>query len=162
MVGFNRSAGFPDGYDPVAARVIARSPTVWYAAITIDKGSDQGVRVNQPVLSGTGLVGKVSDVAPDAARVTLLTDHTSGVSAQVVPDGANGIVKATVGNPIGPDPRLRAEGPPRAEGRDRDHVRVALVASGVALPARHPDRLGDPQRLERARALPAGAPAAVR
>jgi rod shape-determining protein MreC len=41
----------------------------------------------------------VSDVAPDAARVTLLTDHTSGVSAQVVPNGANGLVKATVGNP---------------------------------------------------------------
>jgi rod shape-determining protein MreC len=99
MVGFNRSASFPQGYEPVAARVIARSPTVWYSAITIDKGSDQGVHVNQPVMSGSGLVGKVSDVAPDAARVTLLTDHTSGVSAQVVPDGANGIVKATVGNP---------------------------------------------------------------
>ena len=99
LVGFNRSGGFPAGYEPVAARVIARSPTVWYATVTIDKGSDQGVRVNQPVISGAGLVGKVSDVAPDAARVTLLTDHTSGVSAQVVPDGANGIVKATVGNP---------------------------------------------------------------
>jgi rod shape-determining protein MreC len=79
--------------------VIARSPTVWYSAITIDKGSDQGVRVNQPVTSGSGLVGKVSDVSADAARVTLLTDHTSGVSAQVVPNGANGLVKATVGNP---------------------------------------------------------------
>jgi rod shape-determining protein MreC len=79
--------------------VIARSPTVWYSAITIDKGSDQGLRVNQPVITGSGLVGKVSDVAPDASRVTLLTDHTSGVSAQVVPDGANGLVKATVGNP---------------------------------------------------------------
>ena len=79
--------------------MIARSPTVWYSTITIDKGSDQGVRVNQPVVSGGGLVGKVSDVAPDASRVTLITDHTSGVSAQVVPDGANGIVKATVGNP---------------------------------------------------------------
>jgi rod shape-determining protein MreC len=99
LVGFNRSAGFPQGYDPVSARVIARSPTVWYATITIDKGSDQGVHVNQPVMSGTGLVGKVSDVAPDASRVTLLTDHTSGVSGQVVPDGANGLVKATVGNP---------------------------------------------------------------
>jgi rod shape-determining protein MreC len=87
------------GYTPVTARVIARSPTVWYATITIDKGSDQGVRVNQPVTTGSGLVGKVSDVAPDASRVTLLTDHTSGVSAQVVPDGANGVVKATVGNP---------------------------------------------------------------
>jgi len=99
LAGFNRSAAFPSGYDPVTARVIARSPTVWYSTITIDKGSDQGLRVNQPVMSGSGLVGKVSDVAPDASRVTLLTDHTSGVSAQVVPDGANGIVKATVGNP---------------------------------------------------------------
>jgi rod shape-determining protein MreC len=99
LVGFNRSVGFPSGYDPVAARVIARSPTVWYAAITIDKGSDQGLRVDQPVVSGAGLVGRVSDVAPDAARVTLITDHTSGVSAQLVPDGANGLVKATVGNP---------------------------------------------------------------
>jgi rod shape-determining protein MreC len=31
--------------------------------------------------------------------VTLITDHTSGVSAQIVPDGPNGLVKATVGNP---------------------------------------------------------------
>jgi rod shape-determining protein MreC len=99
LVGFNRSSGFPAGYQPVPARVIARSPTVWYATLTIDKGSDQGVHVDQPVTNGTGLVGKVSDVAPDASRVTLLTDHTSGVSAQVVPDGANGLVKATVGNP---------------------------------------------------------------
>jgi rod shape-determining protein MreC len=99
LVGFNESARFPDGHEPVAARVIGRSPTVWYSAITIDKGSDQGVRADQAVVSGAGLVGRVSDVAPDAARVTLITDHTSGVSAQLVPNGANGLVKATVGNP---------------------------------------------------------------
>jgi rod shape-determining protein MreC len=86
LVGLNRSSGFPDGYDPVGARVIGRSPTVWYSAITIDKGTSAGVRVNQPVVSGAGLVGRVSD-------------HTSGVSAQLVPDGPNGLVKATVGNP---------------------------------------------------------------
>jgi rod shape-determining protein MreC len=99
LVDFNRSSRFPPGYEPVAARVIGRSPTVWYATITIDKGSDQGVRADQPVVSGAGLVGRVSDVSGDAARVTLITDHTSGVSAQIVPDGANGLVKATVGNP---------------------------------------------------------------
>ncbi len=99
LVGFNRSPTFPDGYDHVGARVIGRSPTVWYSTITIDKGSDQGVHAEQPVVNGDGLVGKVSDVSSDAARVTLITDHTSGVSAQVVPDGANGLVKATVGNP---------------------------------------------------------------
>ena len=63
-----------------------------------DSAGSERRRIDQ-YLSGSGLVGKVSDVAPDASRVTLLTDHTSGVSAQVVPDGANGIVKATVGNP---------------------------------------------------------------
>jgi rod shape-determining protein MreC len=99
IVRLNRSSGFPAGYEQVAARVIARSPTVWYSTVTIDKGSDQGVRVDQPVVTGDGLAGRVSDVAADAARVTLITDHTSGVSAQVVPDGANGLVKATVGNP---------------------------------------------------------------
>jgi rod shape-determining protein MreC len=99
IVRLNRSSGFPEGYEQVAARVIARSPTVWYSTVTIDKGSDQGLRVDQPVVTGDGLAGRVSDVAADAARVTLITDHTSGVSAQVVPDGANGLVKATVGNP---------------------------------------------------------------
>jgi rod shape-determining protein MreC len=99
LAEFNQSTRFPVGYDPVGARVIGRSPTVWYSTITIDKGSDQGIRADQPVVNGDGLVGRVSDVAPDAARVTLVTDHTSGVSAQVVPNGANGLVKATVGNP---------------------------------------------------------------
>jgi rod shape-determining protein MreC len=99
LAGFNASARFPAGYDDVTARVIARSPTVWYSTLTIDKGSDAGIRVDQPVVNGDGLVGRVSAVSGDAAQVTLLTDHTSAVSAEVVPQGANGLVKPTVGNP---------------------------------------------------------------
>ena len=99
LVGFNRSTSYPTGYRRVAARVIGRSPTVWYSTITIDKGSSSGVRVNQPVVTGEGLVGKITTVSSDAAQVTLITDHTSGVSAQVVPDGASGLVKARVGDP---------------------------------------------------------------
>lgn len=99
LVGFNRSDVFPQGYEHIAARVIARSPTVWYSTVTIDKGSDAGLRSNQPVITGDGLIGKLSAVSSDAAQVTLLTDHTSGVSGQVVPDGANGLVKARVGDP---------------------------------------------------------------
>jgi rod shape-determining protein MreC len=99
LVGFNRSDVFPNGYQHVAARVIGRSPTVWYSTVTIDKGSDAGLRPNQPVVTGDGLIGKVSAVSSDAAQVTLLTDHTSGVSAQIVPDGAGGLVKARVGDP---------------------------------------------------------------
>jgi rod shape-determining protein MreC len=99
LVRFNRSDRFPQGYGRVAARVIARSPTVWYSTLTIDKGSDGGVRTNQPVVTGDGLVGKVSAVSDGAAQVTLITDHTSAVSAQIVPDGANGLVTPRVGDP---------------------------------------------------------------
>lgn len=98
MVGLPRREGFPDGTRPVTARVIARSPTVWYSTVQIDKGSSDGLRVDQPVVTGDGLVGKISSVSDGNAQVTLITDASSAVSAQVMPDGANGIVKPAVGN----------------------------------------------------------------
>ena len=42
--------------------MIGRSPTVWYSTVTIDKGSGDGVRINDPVVNGDGLVGRVTDV----------------------------------------------------------------------------------------------------
>jgi len=105
LVGLDHSDSL-SAYQPVTSRVIGRSPTVWYATITVDKGSSSGIRVDQPVVNGDGLVGKVTAVTPGASQVTLITDHTSGVSAKVVAptvtDSANGftgIVQSAVGNP---------------------------------------------------------------
>ena len=99
LVGLQRSAGFPQGTDPVAARVIARSPTVWYSTVKIDKGRSDGVRVDQPVIATGGLVGKVTEVTSGTSEVTLITDGSSAVSGQIMPEGANGIVRPEVGNP---------------------------------------------------------------
>jgi rod shape-determining protein MreC len=99
LVGLTESDGYPQGTDPVGARVILRSPTVWYSTIKIDKGSSDGVRRDQPVVAAGGLVGKVTDVTGGTAQVTLITDASSGVSAQVMPNGATGIVHPVVGNP---------------------------------------------------------------
>jgi rod shape-determining protein MreC len=99
LVGLARQEGFPDGTEPVSARVIARSPTVWYSSVKIDKGSGDGIRRNQPVIAAGGLAGKVTRVTGGTAEVTLITDASSAVSAQVMPDGANGIVKPEVGQP---------------------------------------------------------------
>jgi rod shape-determining protein MreC len=99
LVGLQRQDGFPQGTEPVTARVIARSPTVWYSSIKIDKGSSDGVRIDQPVIASGGLAGKITRVTGGTAEVTLLTDAESAVSAQVMPQGANGIVKPEVGNP---------------------------------------------------------------
>jgi rod shape-determining protein MreC len=87
------------GYHRVAGRVIARSPTIWYATVTVDVGSDDGVHVNDPVVDGDGLVGRVRSVSGGSSQVTLITDHTSAVSAEVVPEGVQGVVKPDVGNP---------------------------------------------------------------
>lgn len=79
----DRESGL-DRYQPVSARVIVRSPTIWYSTMEVNKGSGDGVAVDQPVVDPDGLVGRVSQVTSNAAQVTLITDHTSGVSARVV------------------------------------------------------------------------------
>jgi rod shape-determining protein MreC len=90
---------FPRSTAPVTARVIARSSTVWYSSLKIDKGSDDGVRENQPVIAAGGLVGKITSVTGGAAEVRLITDGQSGVSAQVFPAGVTGVVRPEVGDP---------------------------------------------------------------
>jgi len=90
---------FPTSTAPVTARVIARSPSVWYSSMKIDKGSGDGIRVNQPVIAGGGLAGKVISVTRGNAEVRLITDGESGVSAQVFPQGVTGVVRPEVGNP---------------------------------------------------------------
>jgi rod shape-determining protein MreC len=79
--------------------VIVKSPTVWYSTVTIDKGRGDGIRVDQPVINGDGLVGHVSALSGGTATVTLITDSSSAVSAQIAPDGALGVVKPNVGDP---------------------------------------------------------------
>jgi rod shape-determining protein MreC len=99
LLQLDRGGAIPSGYEPVTGRVIARSPTVWYADVTIDAGSGAGVRVNDPVVNGDGLVGTVSAVTGGSAQVTLIADGSSAVSAKVVPEGVQGVVRPAVGDP---------------------------------------------------------------
>jgi rod shape-determining protein MreC len=92
-------SGGVEGYDAVTGRVIGRSPTVWYSTVTIDQGSGAGVKVDDPVVTGDGLVGRVSDVTSGTAEVTMITDHRSAVSAHVLPDGPLGVLTPEVGDP---------------------------------------------------------------
>jgi len=67
--------------------------------VTVDVGSGDGVAVDDPVIDGDGLVGRVAAVTGSSAQVTLISDHSSAVSARVVPQGVGGVIKAEVGNP---------------------------------------------------------------
>jgi rod shape-determining protein MreC len=92
-------SGGIEGRQPVTARVIGRSPTVWYSTVTIDRGSSSGVDVDDPVITGDGLAGRVTETTSGTARVTLITDHRSAVSAKVLPNGPSGVITPEVGDP---------------------------------------------------------------
>jgi rod shape-determining protein MreC len=99
LLSLDRSGAIPSGYEPVTGRVIARSPTVWFSDVTIDAGGGDGIEVNDPVVNGDGLVGKVSSVTGGSSQVTLIADHSSAVSAKVVPVGVQGVIRPNVGDP---------------------------------------------------------------
>ena len=65
------------------ARVVLREPANWWRTAQIDLGSRDGLRVNLPVLTTDGLVGRVSSVSFTRSQVTLLGDPNCRVSARV-------------------------------------------------------------------------------
>jgi rod shape-determining protein MreC len=79
--------------------VVARSPTVWYSDVTIDRGSSSGIERNDAVVNGDGLVGRITEITAGTAQVQLITDHDNAVSAKVLPSGPMGIVEPEVGDP---------------------------------------------------------------
>jgi len=83
---------FPQDYRPVATDVMSRPPSEFQQQIGIAAGSSSGIRVNDPVVTPDGLVGKISSVAGHTASVTLLTDPEIHVSAVDVKTQAPGLV----------------------------------------------------------------------
>ncbi len=87
-------------YTPVSADVIWHDPTLWYQQLEVDKGSDDGVRQDDPVVGDGALVGKVAYVGATYSVVTLITDHTYEVAAQVEDqNGDQGLLVPDVGQP---------------------------------------------------------------
>ncbi len=86
-------------YNPVSATVVYQSPNIWYSIILIDRGSSSGIHVNDPVIDGEGLLGKVTEVASDSAQVSLITDSAVEVTARISATGTLGMVQPEVGEP---------------------------------------------------------------
>lgn len=80
-------------YDSVGARIIAWNSDSWYDSFIIDKGSNNGIMVDMNVIAGSGLVGRVSEVGSNWARVITIIDDTSYISATVLHTQDNLIVQ---------------------------------------------------------------------
>ena len=76
------------------ANVIARDPASWWRTVQIDLGSRDGMKTNLPILTSSGLVGRIATVGFDRSQVVLLGDPDCKVSGLVSETRDMGIVGA--------------------------------------------------------------------
>ncbi|MEJ7566675.1 MAG: rod shape-determining protein MreC [Gaiellaceae bacterium] len=93
LLEYRNAPAFPADFEPLAAEVIARPTSAFEQEIVVSVGSADGVQENASVVTREGLVGQVTRVTEHAARVRLLTDEQSAVSAVALRGGAGGIVR---------------------------------------------------------------------
>ena len=148
LVGLPKDDLFPQGTEPVTARVIARSPTSWQSSVQIDKGSGAGIEEDMPVIASGGDRRRRARRQGDLG----LRRHRDGhADHRRVERGLGtgharrrrGDRQADRRRPVRHAARLHREGTAGVGGHDGDHVRLALRPVRVALPARDPDRAGD-------------------
>lgn len=132
-------------YQPVQARVYERSPSTWYQTVTINKGTSDGVRVDQPVVNGAGLVGRIKAVSDGNAQVMLLTDQDFGVSARTRA-GDPGVIGPVQGTPGD----LLLDLVPKAQNLRTGDLIITAGTSTPRLPSPFPAGIviGDVSRIE--------------
>jgi rod shape-determining protein MreC len=106
------------GYRVMPASVIAFGQG-YQQTVTLDVGSSDGVRPQQTVLDGEGLVGQVIAVSPDTSTVLLATDPKSVVGVRLAPGGQVGWVTG--------------EGGGRAGGAGSGLLKLQILDAGLAL-----------------------------
>ncbi len=79
-------------YDKTAARVISRDAGNWYSSFIVDKGTKDGIETDMNVMAGGGLVGRVTAVGTNWAKVKSIIDDDSYVSAEVLSNSDTMIV----------------------------------------------------------------------
>jgi rod shape-determining protein MreC len=83
--------------ETTVAEVVARDGLPWHRTITIDKGSENGLTLEAPVISPTGVVGRIIALGPHAAKVQLLQDRESGAGVLIERSRVSGVVTGPPG-----------------------------------------------------------------
>ena len=102
-------------YPKVAARVVSVQPDNWFSEFTIDKGSEDGIKVDMNVIADAGLVGRVTYVGKNYSTVTTIINDESNVSAKSASTSDNCIVNG--------DLKLMDEG----------YIRVSNISKDAAI-----------------------------
>ena len=84
-------------YKVLTARIIGRDPSVWFDSSIINRGSLDGVKLNMPVVTDGGLIGRVTAVGPLTAQFDLITRDKSGVGGIVGEVGSSNVLGVVAG-----------------------------------------------------------------
>lgn len=79
-------------YEKIGAKIISRDSSNWFSSFTINKGSNDGIQVNCNVMAGSGLVGRVTSVGPNYAKVTSIINDNNNTSGLLLSTGDHLIV----------------------------------------------------------------------
>jgi rod shape-determining protein MreC len=89
LLQFKQDTGRP----VLAAQVIGLDPTGWFKSVIINKGKEDGLEIDMPVVNAVGIVGRVVSLSPNYAKVLLIIDQNSAVDCLVQRSRDRGIVK---------------------------------------------------------------------
>jgi rod shape-determining protein MreC len=73
-----------DEYEKIGARIINSDLGNWFSTFVINKGSDDGIKIDMNVLAGGGLVGRITAVGHNWSRVTSIISDNSNVGGQTL------------------------------------------------------------------------------
>ena len=79
-------------YEKIGAQIIARDSSNWFSSFTINKGSEDGIKLNCNVMAGSGLVGRVTGLGPNYAKVTSIIEDNNNTSGLLLSTGDHLIV----------------------------------------------------------------------
>lgn len=85
-----------ESYQKVGARIVGSESVNWYHSFLIDKGSDDGLKVDMNVIADGGLVGIITDVGSNWSRVTSIISDEINLMGRVLSTEDNLIVSGNL------------------------------------------------------------------
>jgi rod shape-determining protein MreC len=130
----------------VAAQVIGTSGTDQSRVLYIDKGSSDGLKIDQAVITPDGIVGKLREVLPHTSQVLVINDQTSGAGVLLTSTRTRAILHGSatghvVINNLTPDSRIKPGEQVLTSGGDQVYPRglpVGTIESIVLDPDHQP------------------------
>lgn len=94
----NQDLTWAPGIPSVPAELIAATPGNFEATVAIDRGTSDGIAVGMPVVTGEGVVGRISGASRNRATIQLITDPESGVGVRLTATNTFAVARGRSGS----------------------------------------------------------------